>query len=101
MEFLSVRNLEIHKEYYNDLKLKYSVFEKSYVELKGKSLNDIPRCRIRSEERKKAFLLRAEIDAHELFFSSFKNRNTVCPQINKEWGSLQNFLYTIFQAKHR
>lgn len=93
MRFLSDRNIEMHKEYLNTLILKYSIFEKSYPELKGLDINGIYRVKLPLSEREAAARLYAEIQAHKLYFSSFSERNLTSDRIKREYGSVPSFLY--------
>ena len=95
MKFISKENKKIHEEYLRDLKLKMSIFEKSYPELHNKSCREILRTKIAVTEREKAAELKAEICSHEMYFSSFEYSNTPSLHINKTWGSEANFLYEI------
>ncbi len=96
MKFISERNLEMHKEYLNELTLKYRIFEKSYEELCGADLQGILRARIPIGEREEAARLYSEILAHRLFFSSFGERNPKSERIKKEYGSVSGFLFDVF-----
>ncbi len=95
MNFLSDRSLEMHKEYQNDLILKYRIFEKSYPELKNSDINGIYKSRIQRSERAAAAKLYSEILAHKIYFSSFTEHNSPCERIKREYGSVAGFLYVI------
>ena len=71
MNFLSERNIEMHKEYLNTLLCRYKIFEKSYPELSGKDISQIYRTKIINSERDAAIKLLSEILAHKIYFSSF------------------------------
>ena len=101
MNFLSERNIELHKLYLNDLSLKYSIFEKSYSELKSASLSAISKVRIKREEREAAYMLKAEIMAHKLFFSSFQIENLRSPILCCQFGSEAQFMYEMSNACQR
>ena len=96
MKFLSERNLEMHREYLNELTLKYRIFEKSYKELCGADLAGILKAKISAKEREEAARLYAQVLAHRIFFSSFGERNQKSERIKKEYGSVSGFLFDIF-----
>ena len=95
MKFLSERNLEMHKEYLNDLMLKYRIFEKSYPELSGADIDGICKSKIRKDEKDAAVKLFSEILAHKIYFSSFDGRNSPCERIKHEYVSVGSFLYDL------
>jgi superoxide dismutase len=97
IQFLSEENINLHKEYYRNLKHKYSILEKSIGALKGKSLDGLYGLRIAKDAKQEAINLAGEIYLHELFFSSFipdkeiKRQNT--DKIKAEFGSWENFVF--------
>ncbi len=93
--FVSRESKSKHLEYLRSLNLKYSIFEKSYPEISEKSFREIKRMRIRREEIEELIMLKAEISAHELFFSSFGKMYQRCTRIKKQYGSEANFLYEL------
>ena len=97
MDFLSEQSEYMHREYLRKLKLEYSIFEKSYPEIVGKNCREILYCRAISKraEREEAVNLKAEILAHELFFSSFSTPNQSSVSIKKYFGSQASFLYEL------
>ncbi len=101
MKFISDENKKMHEEYLRNLKLKMSIFEKSYPELHNKSCREILRTKIAVTEREEAARLKAEICAHEIYFSSFDYSNTASPSVSRAWGSEANFLYEIMAAADR
>ncbi len=95
MDFISLTNYELHREHLRQLKLRMSIFEKSYPEIKGKSPKQILKLPIERTERELAAGLLADILAHELFFSSFSSPNLICPSIRGVYGSEANFIYQL------
>lgn len=91
---ISEEALKMHGEYLRELRLKYSVLEKSYPELSGKSLFDISKARVRGREE--AILLKSEIMLHELYFSSFGEGCRPSGVVRRCYGSEANFLYEMF-----
>ena len=94
MDFLSENNIEMHKSYLNGLMLNYNIFEKSYPELVSLDIAGIYKTRIKYSEKEKAAALLSEIIAHKIYFSSFSRQNLVSERINKEFGSIAEFLYS-------
>ena len=97
MHFLSERSIRLHREYLKDIKLKISVFEKSYPILSGVNIEDIPRVKILPFERELFFRLKCEELLHEVYFSSFDMCRKRCDKISREYGSEANFLYNIIR----
>lgn len=95
MRFLSERNIEMHREYLNTLKLKYSIFEKSYPALVGVNISEICKIGIKTSERDAAIRLYSEIFLHNLYFSSFSERNLCSERIKNQYGSVASFLYLV------
>ncbi len=95
MRFLSSDNVLKHKEFLKDLKLKYSVLEKSYPSIKGLSLEEINRARLQNEERREILALRSKIILHEIYFDSFCEEFHPSEAVKKSFGSEANFLYEI------
>ena len=95
MDFISQTNYELHREHLRQLKLRMSIFEKSYQQIKGKSPRQILKLPIDRNEREVAAGLLADILAHELFFDSFSSTNTTSRPVRDAYGSEANFLYLI------
>lgn len=95
MFFLSEDSVLKHKEYLKDLKLKYSVIEKSYPLVKGTDLKTLLSSRLPSNVRSEAAALKSKIILHELYFDSFSDKFFICDAARKYYGSEANFLYEI------
>ena len=95
MDFISQTNYELHREHLRQLKLRMSIFEKSYPQIKGKSPRQILKLPIDRNERESAASLLADILAHDLFFNSFFSPNTSSALVRAAYGSEANFLYAI------
>ncbi len=95
MDFVSKANKSIHKEYLRQLRLRLSIFEKSYPWIKGKNTKEIARGGLKSDERDELIRLKGEILAHEIYFSSF-GESSGAPSLRKEYGSEASFLYNLF-----
>ena len=70
-EFLSDTSIALHTEHIRQMKLKYSILEKSIQGLSGKEIFEIKRMRLPACEKEYAVSLLADIKLHEIFFSSF------------------------------
>ena len=95
MDFISLTNYELHREHIRTLRLKMSIFEKSYPEMVGKSCREILKLPIKRSERETAAFLLADILAHEMYFESFSSPNLVSPRIRETYGSEANFIYLL------
>ena len=103
MRFLSIENINLHKEYLRQLKLKLSVFDVSYPGVSDATYQNIAKLakyRIIRREKREIFRLKSEIEAHEKFFSSFIDNESVCKPneiILRQYGSEASFLYELLQ----
>ena len=95
MNFLSRENVLRHKEYLKELKLKYSVLEKSYPELSGLSFREIAKARVSLDKRLECLELKSKIILHELYFDSFCESFRPSPYVKELFGSEATFLYEI------
>ena len=95
MIFLSERNVEIHKSYFNNLILRYRIFEKSYKQIKNKSIRELVNLRLKHSEKAELIKLKAEIDAHKMYFSSFADTNRFNAAIRHQYGSEAQFFYDL------
>ncbi len=93
--FLTEDSIAIHKEYMKTLRLRHSIMEKSIPEIKGKSIFDMEKMRLRKSDKEEMISNFAEYLAHELYFKSFAispNKNAF---IKKYYSSEEAFLYEI------
>lgn len=97
MRFLSERNLSMHKEYVRELRLRMSIFEKSYPNIVGKEYSEILRCKIQKSEREAAAALKCEILLHEVFFDSFCDGCAVSESVKRAYGGEGAFLYSLYE----
>lgn len=72
-EFLSDTSIAWHMEHIRQMKLKYSILEKSIQGLSGKEIFEIKHMRVPYCDREYATSLLADIKLHEIFFSSFSS----------------------------
>ncbi len=95
MHFLSEYNVLKHKEFLKNLKLKYSVLEKSYPSVAGLSFNEIRTAHLASDAKAECLELRSKIILHELYFDSFSEEIFSSAAVRSFFGSEANFLYEI------
>ncbi len=98
MDFISRTNYEMHREHLRTLKLRMSIFEKSYPETAGKTCRELLRLPIKRSEREEAAALKADILAHELYFSSYSSHNVPSVRVRDTYGSEANFIYQLSRA---
>ena len=93
ISFLSKDNLIKHNEHLKRLRLEYAILEKSYLELRGLRSAEILKTNLKRNIKLEAYAASFEIELHELFFSSFLNKNILSkiPFINN--SSQAGFLY--------
>ena len=93
-KFLSEEAVGLHKNYLDNLKLEYSILEKSIPEIKNMSFREIWRAKklIYKEE---ILRLKVDIECHKLFFSSFGNEYQQSKIIKDLYGSEASFMYEI------
>jgi Fe-Mn family superoxide dismutase len=95
INFLSKENLLIHKQYLKLINLKYSILEKTYPDLKDKSVKEIATMRLNREIKKEAIEKKSAITLHNVFFDSFSDVHSRCKAVSLQYGSEANFLYEI------
>ena len=96
LAFVSEDNLSRHLEYLNELKLKYSVFSKSYPELASADIGSIKRARIDKALKAQTVDLISAIKSHECYFSSFCLSPKAYKPIRRYFSSEDGFVYEIF-----
>ena len=93
--FLSEGAILAHKEHLNNLKLRYSILEKSFPGIFNRELRDIEKMRLEREVKREITDLKSEILCHELYFSSYANRFGNSKIITERFGSSASFLYNL------
>ena len=97
--FLSEESIALHKEYVRDLKLRYSILEKSIDGIKGKNCNEILSLRLERDCARDIMMLLPEIELHNMFFSSFSiNANNTSSVVRKQYGNESEFLSEMYKA---
>ena len=96
--FLSDENIALHSEYQRNIRLKYSIFESSYPMLVGASMKDILHFRLSSRDKGEVTKLLAEMELHDVYFSSFGNeRFPRSVNVADQYGSESAFLNELFR----
>ena len=94
--FLSKETIKLHLSHLNDLKLKYSILEKSYPPLHNQRYFDVNSMWLSREVKQEALNLLYKIEAHELYFSSFCEKEYKCDFLKKYFSSKEAFMYDTF-----
>ena len=95
MRVISETNRRMHQDHLHTLKLRLSIFEKSYPETKGKGIGELGRIKLPYGERERLRCLLSDIYAHELFFSSLSDKPKRCEKVRGKYGSEASFLYSV------
>ena len=97
MHFLDDESQRLHKEYLNELRIKYSILEKENEAIIGKSYEGLLRMPLKNADREEALRSFCEIRLHELFFSSFCDTpfpaSTIVKRQYKSEAALLNLLF--------
>ena len=98
--FLSERNLNLHREYIENCRLRLSILEKSGFQIGNKSYFEL--CGMRNCEAKAEILkLAGEIYRHELYFGSYGIGGENCGCLKERYGSVAGFLYEVEKTAMR
>ena len=97
--FLSEDSVARHREYARNLRLKYSILQKSEIVLNSLNIREIPWQKISPDLSREAYALLAELTLHDLFFTSF-TENRLAPltaqcRSYKSSAELLNHLYKL------
>lgn len=94
--FLTEENMLIHKEYMKTLRLKHSISEKSFPEIKDKSIFEIEKMRLPISSKEEILENLKDYLSHEIYFRSF-SQNIIAPDVIKmRYSSPEAFLYEIY-----
>lgn len=96
--FLSEEAIFLHKDYLNDLRLRYSVMEKSFPEIKNADLRRL--LKMRHRYKNEIISLKAEIICHELFFDSFGDAYQGSSAVRECFRTEASFLYEVSEASN-
>ena len=95
MVFLSEENVLRHKAFLKEMKLKYSVLEKSVPQISGKSIKEISHLHVSCDDKDEILRLKSAILLHEIYFDSFGDNFSKSDVIRKNYGSEAALLYEI------
>ena len=95
--FLSERNIELHCEYLENLRLKMSIFAKSGLDVVGKSLRELSRMRL-GTDREELLSLARDVYYHGLYFESFGKGGSRAAERGRRYSSEAGFLYELERA---
>lgn len=94
--FLSEDNIKRHLEHLRRLRLRYSIVEKSFPELKDKNIKEILRLNINKDLKDEVISLLRSIRAHEIYFDSFSELQKRSELLLRHYSSKEKFLYDLF-----
>jgi len=96
--FLDEDSIRIHKEYVENLGLRYSILEKSIEEIKGKKVRELLKMRLSERDRQDVLDLLPEIVLHKLYFSSFSEKEQeTSVNVRSQYGSEAAFLNALYK----
>ena len=87
----------LHAEELSQMKLRYSVLEKSSPNLKGAEIKEVLRRKLARGVKREAIEALGAIRAHELYFSSFAVGICKCDKIRERYASENAFLYSVMR----
>ena len=98
VEFLSEENINLHRDYVRNTKLKYSIIESSISKLKGAGVREVLSMKLSQRDKDDALRLLPEIAIHDIYFSSFDDRRFPhSALVAKHWGSESAFLNEVYR----
>ncbi len=95
--FLTQDSIKKHMEYMDTLFLKYSIYEKSIPDLKGKTPAQISRMRIDKSDKENILSLLKEYHSHKTYFNSFAKNDKPCKEIKRFYSSENDFCYRVVE----
>ena len=93
--FLSEESIKAHIEYMRGERLRHSIDEKSFPEIKGMSPREISKINLKRSVKSEILRRKTNICLHECYFSSFVQVASPCKAIKKFYSSEDAFLYEI------
>ena len=92
--FLSEKSIYLHKEYLKTERARYSILEKSFSCISGKSFSEIYAMRrIDRDDRAKILARLASVTMHDIYFYSFTLTPAPCEAVREYYSSESAFLY--------
>ena len=90
---LSEEAIQRHREYTRNLRLKYSILQKSEAMINSLNIRDIPWQKLNLNLAREAFSLLSELSLHECFFASFTEKELLpLPPTVREYESAAELL---------
>ena len=96
-KFLSKENIEMHTEHAKMLSAGYSLKEKCYPQIKGKTLREISRIALPKAEKEGVMKGNVYIFLHNLYFSSFAEVPKPSRCVRKHYGSEDKLCYELLE----
>lgn len=97
LEFLSERNVDLHREYLENCRMRLSILEKSGYSISGKSYPELFRARL-GNAKDEILPLACEVYLHELYFDSFGMAGECAECLKSSYRSVAGFLYELERA---
>ena len=97
LEFLSERNVDLHREYLENCRMRLSILEKSGYNISGLRYPEL--CRARLGNAKDEILsLARDVYLHEIYFDSFGKGGESAECIKPKYRTVASFLYELERA---
>ena len=97
LEFLSERNVDLHREYLENCRMRLSILEKSGYNISGLRYPEL--CRARLGNAKDEILsLARDVYLHELYFDSLSMAGECAECLKRGYRSVSGFLYELERA---
>jgi superoxide dismutase len=96
-KFLSKENIEMHREHARMLSASYSLKEKCYPKIGGKSLFDISRIALPKDEKEEIMKSNVYIKLHEVYFASFCEAPKPSMTVRRHYGSEDKLCYELLE----
>ena len=97
LEFLSERNLNLHKEHLENCRMRLSILEKSGYNISGMRYPELCRARL-GDARDEILPLAREVYLHEMYFDSFGRGGESSESIKPRYRTVASFLYELERA---
>lgn len=95
--FLSQESIAEHREYMRTLRLRHSVMEKSIPSVKGASLSEISKMKLKKRDKEDILENLSNYLLHDLYFRSFSDLPNRVSFLKKYYPSEEAFLYEILR----
>lgn len=95
--FISDESIDLHRKHLENLKLKYSILEKSIPEIKNTDIRLLNKLRVK-RYKNEALKMKCDIMCHDMYFSSFGEEYQSSETVKKSYRTEASFLYEIFET---